>query len=71
MYMDISELFPTPQHLFQYRNLIPTLELYTQKHLWTVKTRFYIVEMFLGPRQSTVSADAALYLFSLTLTLNP
>jgi len=34
------------KHLFQFRNVIPTLEIKIEKPLRTVKTRFYIVEMF-------------------------
>ena len=41
-------LFPIPKRLSQFRNVIPTLEIHTQKRLGTVKTRFYIVEMSEG-----------------------
>ena len=37
------------ERLVQSGNVIPTLEFYHQKRLWTVKPRFYIVEMFLVP----------------------
>ena len=40
------QLFSIPQQLFQFKNVMPTLEVNTQKRLGTVKPRFYIVEMF-------------------------
>ena len=40
------QLFSVPKRLFQLRNVIPTLEIYTQNCLGTVKACFYIVEMF-------------------------
>ena len=52
-------LCSTPKRLFLFRNVIPTLEIETQKctpeidtkkRLGTVKKRFYIVEMFQGPK---------------------
>ncbi len=42
----LHQLFPIPKGLFQFRNVIPTLGIKTQKRLGTVKTPFYIVEMF-------------------------
>ncbi len=34
------------KRLFQFSNVIPTLEIKREKRLGTAKTRFYIVEMF-------------------------
>jgi len=39
-------LFSIPEHLVSFRNVIPTLEIYTQKCVGTVMTRFYIVDIF-------------------------
>ena len=35
------QLFSIPKRLFEFRNVIPTLEIYTQRLLETVTTRFY------------------------------
>ena len=40
--VDTTQLFSIPECLIFFRNVIPTL----QSKLGTVKTRFYIVEMF-------------------------
>lgn len=42
----IRQLFSIPKHLFQFRNVIPTREIHTQKGLGTVQTRVSIVELF-------------------------
>ncbi len=41
-------LFSIPKRLFEFRNVTPTREIYTQKRVGTVQMRSYIVEMFLG-----------------------
>ncbi len=41
-----SRLFSIPERQFEFRNIILTLKLYSQKRLGTAKTRFCIVEMF-------------------------
>ena len=41
-----AQVLSTPKHLFYFRDVIPTLKNQTLKRLGTVKTRFYIVEMF-------------------------
>ena len=40
------KLFSIPEHLFQFRNVIRTLEIQTQQRLGTAKMRFYNVDMF-------------------------
>ena len=38
--------FSIPERLFSFGNVLPTLEIETQKRPETVPTRFYIVEIF-------------------------
>ncbi len=45
------QLFSIPKHPLCFRNVIHTIEIYTQKRLRTVKTSFYIVEIFSQPVQ--------------------
>ena len=40
------ELFSVPERLCHYRNVRPTVEIYSQKRVGTEKTRFYVVQMF-------------------------
>ena len=42
----VLALFNPETSIFEFRNVIPALAIYTQKLVGTVKTRFYIVEMF-------------------------
>ncbi len=42
----IQQLFSIPERLCHYRNVRPTVEIYSQKRVGTEKTRFYIVQMF-------------------------
>jgi len=48
-FAETIKLFLILKRLFLFRDVIPTLEIYTQKRLGTVKMRFYIVEMFWMP----------------------
>ena len=43
--MDILLLISTPKRASKFRNVNPTLEIWTQKRLGTLKMRFCVVEM--------------------------
>ncbi len=43
--MDLVQLFSIPKRIFYFKNVIPTLEIYAQKRLGTVRTCFYIEEI--------------------------
>ncbi len=48
-----TKLFSIPKRLTYFRSVIPTLEIYNQKRLGTVKMRFYCPQMFLIHKSSS------------------